>query len=452
MSNASDFIIENGVLKKYVGPGGDVIIPEGVTGISLQATLDLRKVGLVTSLVFPNSLTDITNIKLYCLDNVENIYFGETISRINYKAFVDDELSFWWHFDPAVDRSGEISWCRKLKNIDVAPQNKTFTVEDGVLFSKNKKKLVLCPSAREFYAVPDGVTHIMSGAFCSALRLKMLLLPDSVTNIAGDAIRFTGIEYLRLPRAVEKLAKKATDVPYVAIYHAAIADSVKYPIYLGGSIDDLPVKMRNSAVVGFFYALRNEISEIEQFEDSYVTYISRNIKTYCKQALTDEFILLWLIQKSLIPAEELHKMIKEAGNLDRPDVVAALLNYQNEKFGHKDDVLFLDLALTESEHMRKVLQRREMVKNQVGIEGLIFVVTGEMMQFGAYNEYLGIWDYSDLKKYIESNGGFLRSAVSLQTDYLISNDLNSKSRKMMMAQELSIPIISEREFLDLCIK
>ena len=31
MSNASDFIIENGVLTKYVGPGGDVVIPEGVT-------------------------------------------------------------------------------------------------------------------------------------------------------------------------------------------------------------------------------------------------------------------------------------------------------------------------------------------------------------------------------------------------------------------------------------
>lgn len=30
MSNASDFIIENGVLIKYVGPGGDVVIPEGV--------------------------------------------------------------------------------------------------------------------------------------------------------------------------------------------------------------------------------------------------------------------------------------------------------------------------------------------------------------------------------------------------------------------------------------
>ena len=37
MSNASDFIIENGVLKKYVGPGGDVVIPEGVSSVGKKA-------------------------------------------------------------------------------------------------------------------------------------------------------------------------------------------------------------------------------------------------------------------------------------------------------------------------------------------------------------------------------------------------------------------------------
>ena len=37
MSNASDFVIENGVLKKYVGPGGDVVVPDGVTSIGKEA-------------------------------------------------------------------------------------------------------------------------------------------------------------------------------------------------------------------------------------------------------------------------------------------------------------------------------------------------------------------------------------------------------------------------------
>ena len=37
MSNASDFVIKNGVLKKYVGQGGDVVVPANVTSIGMDA-------------------------------------------------------------------------------------------------------------------------------------------------------------------------------------------------------------------------------------------------------------------------------------------------------------------------------------------------------------------------------------------------------------------------------
>ena len=37
MENNQDFVIENGILKKYTGPGGDVIIPKGVTEIGSSA-------------------------------------------------------------------------------------------------------------------------------------------------------------------------------------------------------------------------------------------------------------------------------------------------------------------------------------------------------------------------------------------------------------------------------
>ena len=37
MSNSKDFVIKDGVLTKYKGAGGDVVIPEGVTEIGWRA-------------------------------------------------------------------------------------------------------------------------------------------------------------------------------------------------------------------------------------------------------------------------------------------------------------------------------------------------------------------------------------------------------------------------------
>lgn len=59
MSNASDFVIENGVLKKYVGPGGDLIIPEGVTEIAGGFPGAFSDDGRITSVVIPESVTTI---------------------------------------------------------------------------------------------------------------------------------------------------------------------------------------------------------------------------------------------------------------------------------------------------------------------------------------------------------------------------------------------------------
>jgi hypothetical protein len=53
MSNASDFIIENGVLTKYVGPGGDVVVPDNVKKIGIFA---MQNCATVTSVSLPESL------------------------------------------------------------------------------------------------------------------------------------------------------------------------------------------------------------------------------------------------------------------------------------------------------------------------------------------------------------------------------------------------------------
>lgn len=57
MSNVNDFVIENGVLKKYVGSGRDVVIPCNVIGIWHEAFRDCS----LTSITIPEGVTSIGN-------------------------------------------------------------------------------------------------------------------------------------------------------------------------------------------------------------------------------------------------------------------------------------------------------------------------------------------------------------------------------------------------------
>ena len=46
MSNPNDFVIENGVLTKYIGSGGDVVVPDGVTEIGENAFIELSEASI----------------------------------------------------------------------------------------------------------------------------------------------------------------------------------------------------------------------------------------------------------------------------------------------------------------------------------------------------------------------------------------------------------------------
>ncbi|QRG86457.1 NAD-dependent DNA ligase LigA [Bulleidia sp. zg-1006] len=72
------------------------------------------------------------------------------------------------------------------------------------------------------------------------------------------------------------------------------------------------------------------------------------------------------------------------------------------------------------------------------LNGLTFVVTGDVQQFKNRNE---------LKEWISARGGRVASAVSGSTDFLINNDVESSSSKNMKAKALGIPILSEMDFI-----
>ena len=56
---------------------------------------------------------------------------------------------------------------------------------------------------------------------------------------------------------------------------------------------------------------------------------------------------------------------------------------------------------------------------------------------------------NELSDVIESLGGKVSGSVSSKTDYLINNDVNSTSSKNKTAKKLGVPIISEKELIEL---
>lgn len=93
MSNTSDFEITNGVLTKYVGPGGDVVIPEGVTKIGQKAFWGCEN---VTSVTIPEGVTDLAFGAFWECTGLKEISLPEGLTTIGEYAF---------------------TWCRSLTKI-----------------------------------------------------------------------------------------------------------------------------------------------------------------------------------------------------------------------------------------------------------------------------------------------------------------------------------------------
>ena len=109
-------------------------------------------------------------------------------------------------------------------------------------------------------------------------------------------------------------------------------------------------------------------------------------------------------------------------------------------FGYEMEKSLLEFDLSEANFIAtNYLSFAEPTK-VVDSNGLVFCITGKLTHYKNRQE---------LQNYIESIGGKVTGSVSKNTNYLINNDTTSTSAKNLSAQKLSIPIISEDDFIKL---
>lgn len=86
MSGNPDFVIENGILEKYKGPGGDVTIPAGVMVIGLGS---FKGCTGLTSVTIPESVTIIEGCAFEECTRLTSVTIPQSVIEIGVRAFSD---------------------------------------------------------------------------------------------------------------------------------------------------------------------------------------------------------------------------------------------------------------------------------------------------------------------------------------------------------------------------
>ena len=198
MSNASDFVINNGVLEKYVGPGGDVVIPDGVTSIGKEAFLRCRD---LTGVELPESVTVIDEAAFFGCGNLAKI----TMPRV--KSIRDFAFSGCYSLESvnlpnSLERIGD--WAFRNSGLKSASlPNTTKSVGSGAFKWCEDLEEISMPS----------VTSIGDSAFFDCAKLTSVTIPESATSIGSEAFKeCKSLFYVTLPQSLRSIGKNAFEI------------------------------------------------------------------------------------------------------------------------------------------------------------------------------------------------------------------------------------------------
>ena len=175
MSGNAEFVIKNGVLKQYKGPGGDVSVPEGVTEIGYRAFENCT--GL-TRVLLPESVTEL-DVRAFCdCTGLREVVFPKSMTKLGSYAF---------------------HGCTCLESVRL-PEGVT-----EIIWGAFEN----CTALHTVY-LPEGVTTIDREVFRNCTALTEIQLPDSVTEIDYDAFNgCTSLESVRLPEGLTRIGVDA---------------------------------------------------------------------------------------------------------------------------------------------------------------------------------------------------------------------------------------------------
>lgn len=181
---------------------GEFTIPSSIDGKTVTKIDDTAFARAdFTKVILPDTLTTIGNFSFSSCSDLQSITIPASVTAIGTAPF---------------------SSCVKLTDLTVSGQNPNYMEEGGIVYSKDKTTLVVCPAASSV-TVPATVTRIEDYAFYYNSNLKKVSLPESVISLGEGAFGdCSSLEKIYLPRSVQSLGAYAFancyDLEYVCFY------------------------------------------------------------------------------------------------------------------------------------------------------------------------------------------------------------------------------------------
>jgi len=169
------------------GRSGSYAIPPGVTSIGESAFGGCSGLSSVT---IGNGVTSIEGGAFRYCTGLTSVTIPSGVTNIVTSAF---------------------EYCTGLESIDVDALNATYSSVGGVVFSKNRDTLMLCPYGRSgSYAIPPGVTSIADSAFSGCPSLTNVTIGSGVTNIGAAAFwDCSALSTVTIPNGVASIGDSA---------------------------------------------------------------------------------------------------------------------------------------------------------------------------------------------------------------------------------------------------
>ena len=228
----SDFQIVNGVLTKYTGPGGDVVVPEGVTSIGFQAFYNCSSLTNIvipegvtviessafdgcyalTGVVIPKSVTSIESYAFRWCESLTSIVIPEGVTTIRDGAFDHCDNLTSVTLPSTLENLGESVFRRSVNLTSIIDKSGRFAkTVDGIVYRTDGTQMiaVLASASGEIH-IAEGVTEIPASLFENNDRITGIVIPEGVTSIGSLAFNScNSLTSIVLPEGVTSIGNWA---------------------------------------------------------------------------------------------------------------------------------------------------------------------------------------------------------------------------------------------------